>query len=142
MYAEIAAYNILANTSAITTLVGSGATMKMYLGRRRQTTALPAILIQPNGIDPTDQKPDATGTGQGVSHLDTEDVIIFCYASTFTGANALAQAVRTALDKKLAGTYNGIVVQSVQFKSEDYFDEELDPETYVFEHMYRFRIIR
>lgn len=139
MVAEIAAYNILVSTAGVTALVGSGSSSRIYMGRRRQGTALPAISIEGDGIDPTDQKPD---TETGVSKLDVEDVLIFCYGATWSSANSLAQAVRAALDKKTAGTYNSINVQSVQFISEDYFDEQTDPETFVYEHSYRFRIIR
>lgn len=142
MVAEIAINYILANTAAITTLVGSGSSARIYYGRRSQTSAMPAISIEPDGIDPTDQKPDTTGTGEGVSRLDVEDVLVFAYGATFTSANSLARAIRTALDKKLAGTYDSISVQSIQFLSEDYFDEATSPETFVFEHRYRVRIIR
>lgn len=140
MVAEIAAYNILVNTAGITALVGSGTNSRIYMGRRRQGSALPAISIEGDGITPTDQKP--SGSDTGVSKLDVEDVLIFSYGANWSSANALAQAVRAALDKKTAGTYNNVVVQSVQFLSEDYFDEQTDPEIFIFEHSYRFRIIR
>ena len=138
MQAEIAAYNILANTSAITTLVSD----RIYLGRRVQTKTLPAISIEGDGIDPTDQRPDAAGSGEGRSRLDREDILVFSYGKDWSQANTLAQAVRAALDKKTGATYNGVVVQSIQFLREDYFDENTEPETYVYEHGYRFRILR
>lgn len=140
MAGSVAAYNILLNTSAVTTLVGSGASARIYLGRRRQGTALPAISLEEDGVDPTDQKP--SGSDTGVSKLDQEDVLVFSYGSTYSSAYSLADAVRTALDKKTAGTYNGVNVQSVQFLGRDYFDEQTDPETFVFEDRYRIRIIR
>ncbi|HQQ81939.1 MAG TPA: hypothetical protein PK059_02060 [Cyclobacteriaceae bacterium] len=144
MVAEIAAHYILSQTSAVTTLVGgtTAPNPRIYLGRRRQTTIMPSISIELDGVVPTDQKPDTPGASQGVSHLDTEDILVFSYGNTWTEANTLSRAVRTALDKKVAGTYNSIVVQSVQFLGEDYFDEDLDPIYYVFEHRYRLRIIR
>lgn len=147
MQAEIAAYNILSTTAAITALVGAGAVgasneMKIYIGRRRQTSGLPAISIEPDGIEPTDQRPDASGSGEGRSRLDRENVLVFSYGANPKAANDLAQAVRAALDKKTGATYNGVNVQSIQFLSEDYFDENTDPETYVYEHRYRIRVIR
>lgn len=142
MVAEIALNYILANDSGVTALVGSGSSARIYYGQRVQTTALPAISIEPNGIDPTDQKPDTTVTGEGRSRLDTEDVLVFCYGATFTAANNLARAVRSALDKKSGGSYDSVSVQSIQFMSEDYFDEATEPVTYVYEHSYRLRIVR
>jgi hypothetical protein len=142
MVAEIAVNYILNNTAGVTALVGSGASAKIYYTRRLQTSGFPAISIEGDGIDPTDQKPDATGSGEGRSRLDVEDVLVFSYGSTWTQANTLGQAVRTALDKKTAGTYDSISVQSIQFLSEDPFDEATDPAVYVNEQRFRVRIIR
>lgn len=138
MVAEIAARYILANTSAVTTIVST----RIDLGRRVQTLVLPAISIEGDGIDPTDRKPDVVGAGEGSSELDVEDILVFSYGADWTAANTLSRAVRAALDKKLTGTYNSIIVQSIQFLGEDYFDEGLDPVTYVFEQRFRIRIIR
>lgn len=135
MYADTAATYILQNTSGVTSLVST----KVYLGRARQTALKPFVLVEANGIDPTDQKP---GTDTGVSRLDQEEILVFCYGTTYTEAQTLAIAVRAALDKKVGATYNGINVQSIQYLSEDYFDDGLDPVTYVFEERFRFRIIR
>ena len=138
MVAEIAINYILNNTSAITTLVST----RIYYGLRLQTTTMPAILVEPDGIDPTDQKPDSTATGEGRSRLDQEDILVFCYGKTYLEANTLTQAVRAALDKKSGGTYDSVSVQSIQFLSEDYFNEQTEPVAHVFEHRYRVRIVR
>lgn len=138
MLAEGAAYNILSNTTGVTTLVSD----KIYYGRIRQTKSMPAVTIEPAGIDPTDQKPDPVSSPTGVSKLDTEDILVFSYGGDHNSANAVAQAVRAALDKKTGGTYGGVVVQSIQFISETYFIENTDPATYIYEHMYRVRVIR
>jgi hypothetical protein len=142
MPAEIAANYILNNTAAITTLVGSGVNARIYYGLRLQTSVMPALLLEPDGTDPTDQKPDTTGTGEGRSRLDREDVLVFCYGKTYTEAYNLAQAVKSALDKKSGGTYDSISVQSIQFISDDYFNEQTEPVAHVFEHRYRLRIVR
>jgi hypothetical protein len=140
--AEWAIRDILVNTVAVTAIVGSGSAAKIYMGRRVQTTAVSAVSIEAAGIEPTDQKPDSTGSGQGISRLDVEDILVFSYGSSYESANTLAVAVRAAVDKKIAGTYNSVVVQSIQFMSEDYFNENTDPATHVFEHRYRVRVIR
>lgn len=142
MLAEIAVQNILANTAGITALVGSGANARIYYGRRVQTTTMPALTIEPDGIDPTDQKPDTTGNGEGRSRLDVEDVVVSSYGLSFTEANTLSQAVRAALDKKTGATFNSVVVQSIQFLGQDYFNEETEPKYHVYEDRYRLRIIR
>ena len=142
MQAEIAIFYILSTDTNVLNLVGGSTNFRIYQGRRRQGSALPAISIEADGIEPSDQKPDAVGSGQGVSKLDRENTLVFCYAGDFDSANTLSQAVRAALDKKIAGSYNTVNVQSIQFLSEDYFDEQLDPPEYVYEHRYRTRVIR
>lgn len=142
MYAETATYNILAATSGVYSLVGGVTTPRIYVGRVKQAAVVPYVLIEPDGIQPTDQKPDASGSGQGVSRLDEEDVIVYSVANTLTEAQTLATAVRAALDKKVGATYNGINVQSVRFLDETYFNESQDPFYHVYEDRYRFRIIR
>jgi hypothetical protein len=139
MQAEIAVQNILANTSGVTTLVGSGSSARIYYGRRVQTSTMPAITIEPDGIDPTDQKPDTTN---GASKLDVEDVIVSSYGNSLTEAQGLSVAVRAALDKKTGATYNSVVVQSIQYLGQDYFNEEIEPKYHVYEDRYRLRIIR
>lgn len=53
-------------------------------------------------------------TKDGTSKIDTYRVQINCYSSNYAGACALAQAVRTALDRK-TGTYNSVVVDQINF---------------------------
>ena len=50
----------------------------------------------------------------GTSHVDSFRVQIDCYAHDYPGACALAQAVRTALDRK-SGTYGTLSVDQINF---------------------------
>lgn len=142
MYAETAGYNILANASGVYALVGGSTSPRVYLGQAKQGSAFPYVLIEPDGIQPSDQKPDSSASGQGASTLDVEDLIVFCVAQTLTDAQTLSKAVRAAMDKKTGATFNSIVVQSIQFLDSTYFNEGQDPFYHVYEDRYRFRIIR
>lgn len=50
----------------------------------------------------------------GTSHVDTYRIQINCYSSNYGGACTLAQAVRTALDRK-SGSYGNLTVDQVNF---------------------------
>ena len=55
-----------------------------------------------------------TTTKDGTSKLDTYRIQINCYSSNYGGACDLAQAIRTALDRK-SGTYGTLSVDQVNF---------------------------
>ena len=63
-------------------------------------------------------------TKDGVSTLDTNDVMISCYSETYSEASRLAQYIRVAMDRIPEGTYGAEQIQSSQFQSyNDIFDD-------------------
>tara|TARA_R100001163_G_scaffold3329_2_gene4958 strand:+ start:703 stop:1113 length:411 start_codon:yes stop_codon:yes gene_type:complete len=106
-------YNILANDSDVSTLVGT----RIFPNVAPQTTQFPFIIYDITGVSPNDTK-------DGASTLDTNDVMISCYSETYSQASDLAQKVRIAMDRINQGDYGGETIQSSQFQSyNDIFDD-------------------
>ena len=111
-----AIYNILSTTTNISNLVGT----RIFPNVAPQTTTFPFIIYDVNGVQPNDTK-------EGVSTLDTNDVMISCYSETYSEASRLAQYIRIAMDRINEGTYGGEQIQSSQFQSyNDIFDDTSD----------------
>ena len=108
-----AIYNILANDSDVSSLVGT----RIFPNVAPQTTQFPFIIYNITGVSPNDTK-------DGASTLDTNDVMISCYSETYSQASDLAQKVRIAMDRINQGDYGGETIQSSQFQSyNDIFDD-------------------
>lgn len=108
MNAHLAAVDILVNDATFGPLVGSSGSRRVYYDEALQTATLPFSIVHEDSIEPTDDK-------DGVSTLDHDFVYVTHFSSTAAEAADMANKARTALDRKTAGTYNGIAVQSVQF---------------------------
>ena len=108
-----AIYNVLSTNSDVSTLVST----RIFPNVAPQTTTFPFIIYDVNGVQPNDTK-------DGVSTLDTNDVMISCYSETYSQASDLAQKIRIAMDRINEGTYGGEQIQSSQFQSyNDIFDD-------------------
>lgn len=137
MAAEKAISYKLRATPAVTALCGGAVSPRVWLGQRRQGTALPAITVE---LDTTDPSPG--DTKDGASALDNDFVFIFNYANTLEAALSLADACRTAIDKAMSGTINTVKVQTAQFVGRNYFQDGQDPITHVYEDHYKVRVTR
>lgn len=110
-----AIYNILYNS-------GSGdvyntVNNRIFPNVAPQTTQFPFIIYDITGVTPNDTK-------DGVSTLDTNQVMISCYSETYSQASTLAKYIRIAMDRINNGDYNGIKIQSSQFIGyNDIFDD-------------------
>lgn len=108
-----AIYNILSNDADVSALVDTN----IFPNVAPQKTTFPFIIYDITGIDPNDTK-------EGVSTLDTNDVMISCYSETYSQASDIARKVRVAMDRINEGTYAGVQIQSSQFQSyNDIFDD-------------------
>ena len=108
-------YNILYNGGAVDVfgLVGT----RIFPNVAPQTTQFPFIIYDVNSVEPTDTK-------DGVSTLDTNNIMISCYSKTYIEASRLAQYIRVAMDRINQGTYGGEEIQSSEFQSyNDIFDD-------------------
>ena len=122
-----AIYNILSNNSGVTSITTR--ISPLLIG---QTLNLPAVVYSQTDTDPNDTK-------NGVSLLDEVQVEVDAIAETYEGAEDLASAIRTALDR-YTGTANGVKVQSVQFNNESDTLEKVQNGLYTITQDYTFRI--
>lgn len=106
MIAGKAIYYLLTNDATISELVGT----RVFPELADQEQAAPYVVYNIRSNDPSDVQ-------GGPSALDTASIEVNCYATTYTGAIDLADAVRTCLDRR-SGTYSGVNVQSVQYITE------------------------
>ena len=101
-----AIYHLLTNATAITDIVGT----RIYPEVAQQDGDLPYIVYNITNNEPSDTKPEP-------SKLDTAEIEVHCYATSYSQAIDIAVAVRGALDR-VKGTYNGVNVQSIQYINE------------------------
>lgn len=106
---------LLVATSGVTALVGSGSAARISADRIEQGAARPFIVFTQNATD--------VQTGLNGTVLTTKAVLeLQCWADTRVGADALADAVQTAL----VGDYRTITQRA------DGYDAELDLEATIF----------
>lgn len=122
-----AIYNILSNDSGVNSITTR--ISPLLIG---QTLNLPAVVYSQIDTDPNDTK-------NGVSLLDEIKVEVDAHAGTYAGAEDLASAIRTALDR-YTGTANGVKVQSIQFNNEADTLEKVQNGLYTITQDYTFRI--
>lgn len=96
----------LKSISAVTALVGSGTSARIKPDVAKRTWALPYIVY--------------TGAGgespkylEGISGLRNQEVQITCYASTRSGADSLAEAVKVNTQRQSATTWNSTYIDHV-----------------------------
>lgn len=128
MRGHLAAIAILKANADVTAV-----TNRIYPLRRPNLTALPAIVVDLNDTEPHDNK-------SGVSKMDHDYIRVFIEGKEYdTDFIDLCDKVRSALDR-YSGTINSVTVQSIQFRDEDSYDEEINNET-VFVHEQEYKVI-
>ena len=106
-------YSILSTTGNISGLVST----RIFPNVAPQTTQFPFFIYDITGVDPTNTK-------DGVSTLDTNNVMISVYSKTYSEASTLALNVRVAMDRLPTNLYAGENIQSSEFQSyNDIFDD-------------------
>jgi hypothetical protein len=125
-----AIYDILSDTAGVTALVST----RIYPDIATQGAVYPFVVYSVEGTLPTDTK-------DGPSGLDVVQVAVMIYANTYTAAQDIAGAVRTALDRT-AGTFASVVVQSIKFDGQSSASMNLDKQVYIVEQTYSVREVR
>lgn len=108
MNAHLAVVDILVNDATYGPLVGSSGSRRVFYDEAEQTAQMPFAVVHEDSVEPTDDK-------DGVSTLDHDFVYVIHFGSSMNQTADMAQKGRNALDRKAAGTYNGVQIQSVQF---------------------------
>lgn len=132
MNAELAVVDILQNDSDYSAIVSD----RVFYDEADQGEVLPFSIVRAEDTQPSDDK-------DGVSTMDHD----FIYVTHFAGESETAAAketvadmaskARTALDRT-SGTYNGILVQSIQFLTQRSGTELLvDKKTLTIEQQYK-----
>tara|TARA_R100001244_G_scaffold121245_1_gene90880 strand:+ start:7013 stop:7423 length:411 start_codon:yes stop_codon:yes gene_type:complete len=102
-----AIYNILTTDATVSAKIG----LRCYPNiNTERANSFPYIVYTHAGEDPHDTK-------NGVSTLNTALIDVSIYTNDMLVNEILAEEVRQALDRK-SGTYNTIVVQSVQYTNQ------------------------
>jgi hypothetical protein len=123
---------ILLDTSAVTAIVAE----KIDRNRIEQGQELPYIIIETENTDPFPSK-------SGSSAVDEVIINVFMYAGSLTVLDSLTEAVRAALDEKVAGTYHQTEIERIIFSGEGDFEENIENrKVYAVEHSYRVRVVR
>ena len=108
-----AIYKILSDDTAVASLVATRISPNVM----NQTQTFPFIVYDVTNDNPDDIK-------DGVSPLDSFDVMVSGYSKSYKKASVLANYIRTALDRK-SGNYNGVEIQSIEFENfDDIFDDD------------------
>lgn len=109
MNAELAVNYILANDSSYRAKIGSTvADARIFYDQAEQTQKTPFSIIKGSEIEPTDNKDRA-------SDMDFDFVYVTHFAKDKTTVAEMASLARTALDRKAAGTYQGITIETIHF---------------------------
>jgi hypothetical protein len=102
-----AIYAILSTDAGVTAL----ASTRIYPDYSIQNPTLPYVVYQATRNNPSNTK-------DGASKLDTIELEVDIWGSTYTSAQDLSEAVRTALDFITGGTYGNVVIDSIHFADE------------------------
>ena len=125
-----ALYGKLNATAAVTALVST----RIFPDMATQDATYPFIVYSNDATQPTDVKDSA-------SPLDVVTMSVMIYSNSYSQAQDIAAAVRTALDR-MTGTVQGVNVQSCRFEGQNSAQMEFDKHVFVIEQSYVFRHIR
>lgn len=131
MNGQLAVHKLLSANSGYYANVGGSETLaRVFYDEADQTQAIPFAIVTGEGTTPNDTK-------DGVSTLDFDLVYVTHFAETQKKAAAMASTGRTALDR-ISGTYNGVIVESIQFKTQRSGSERLvDKKVHTIEQLYQ-----
>ncbi len=116
MKAGKAIYNILTNTSAVTSYVST----RISPLKANNLAQFPYVVYEQVSLVPMIDK-------DGPSKLDVIRVQINILHNNYDTLSNVADAIRTALERKTSGTYGGVNVQSIVFDNEgEMYNDNVD----------------
>ena len=101
-----AIFNLLDNSTDLTAIVGT----RIYPEVAQQDAPLPYVVYNISNNEPSDTKREP-------SKMDTANIEVNCYSTSYTQVIDMSVAVRAALDR-VTGTYSGVNVQSIAYMNE------------------------
>jgi len=111
--------NLVAQNLLVADATYSAITDHVFYDEAEQTTPTPFGIVRLDSIEPYDDK-------DGKSHFDFDFISVLNFSSEAAELHNMAVAARNALDRKAAGTYNGVVVDSIQFLTQRSGSEFID----------------
>jgi hypothetical protein len=132
MNGEIGVSHILRNDAPVVAVVSD----RVYIDEAPQKKVFPYIILESRDSDPLDSK-------SGKAEVDIDIVGVLIYTTTSKQRKDLSSLVRTALDHKAAGTYNGLTTQSVivYMGQTSFSEEETNRKIYASDQEYRLRTL-
>jgi len=101
-----AIFYLLDNSTDLTAIVGT----RIYPEVAQQDAPLPYVVYNISNNEPSDTKREP-------SKMDTANIEVNCYSTSYTQVIDMSVAVRAALDR-VTGTYSGVNVQSIAYMNE------------------------
>ena len=101
-----AIFYLLDNSTDLTAIVGT----RIYPEVAQQDAPLPYVVYNISNNEPSDTKREP-------SKMDTANIEVNCYSTSYTEVIDMSVAVRAALDR-VTGTYSGVNVQSIAYMNE------------------------
>ena len=116
MKAGKAIYNILTNTSAVTSYVST----RISPLKANNLAQFPYVVYEQVSLVPTIDK-------DGPSKLDIIRMQVNILHTDYDTLSNIADAIRLALERKTSGTYGGVNVQSIVFDNEgEMYNDNVD----------------
>lgn len=109
-----ATHYILKTTTGITNLVPAAS---IFPVRALQGAGYPYVTHQLLTNRPV-------STSDEPSNFDFAQVMVSVYSETATAAQEIAEAIRTGLDRKTPGTYDGVAVAQIDYEGESHLPED------------------
>ena len=101
-----AIFYLLDNSTDLTAIVGT----RIFPEVAQQDAPLPYVVYNISNNEPSDTKREP-------SKMDTANIEVNCYSTSYTQVIDMSVAVRAALDR-VTGTYSGVNVQSIAYMNE------------------------
>ena len=123
-----AIYDILSNDAGVGALIST----RIYPDIAPQNVAYPFAIYTIDQADPSDTK-------DGAAPIYLLSFVVQIYSESYDMTNAIANAIRSALGAKTAGTYGGLSLQSIRFAGQQSTSMNVDRHIYIIEQTYNAR---
>lgn len=120
-----AIYDILSNDAGVGALIST----RIYPDIAPQNVAYPFAIYTIDQADPSDTK-------DGAAPIYLMSFSIQIYSESYDTTNAIANAIRSALGAKTAGTYGGLSIQSIRFAGQQSTNLETQYNVTAMRHIY------
>lgn len=122
-----AIYALLAADATVAAAVGT----RIFPDMATQDAAYPFLVYMVDETEPADTK-------EGPASMDLVDVSLMIYHTKYTDGQDLAEAARSALDRK-SGTIGGLSIQEIRFAGQRSAQMDWDKHIFIIHQSYQVR---